>query len=530
MRLQNKVSFLRTRAEHMHSPESKFLPAASVTALLLIVLCMPAAVKADQYGDFMYLSDGTNATVTGYTGTSPVVVIPDTLNNLRVTALRSSAFEYGRFASITFPNSVVEIGDGAFRNCLNLTNVALAEGLASIGASAFQSCTRLAQLTLPNSLTNIGSYAFDSTALINLVIPANVVCIGLNALDGSSLSTIAVDSANANFSSLDGVLFDKARFALLRCPAARLGSYAIPGTVTTVGTNAFSYCTKLSSITIPGSVTNIADWAFAKCSALHGITIPDSVTRLGDYAFWYATSLTDVTIPEGVTSIGASGFFMCTSLAHVVIPNGVTSIGDSAFFDCTKLTDLSLPASLTKIGSESFYYCTGLTNLTLPAGLTSLGSSAFEYCGSLTNVTIPITVTNLGSYAFAYCTNLTAVYCRGDAPSLGSNVFPLGKATVYYLPGTGGWHSTLGGLPTALWFLPNPLILSYGATFGVQSNCFGFTISWATNADVAVEACTNLAGPLWCPLATNSLTAGASYFSDSGWTNYPVRFYRLRSL
>jgi hypothetical protein len=101
--------------------------------------------------------------------------------------------------------------------------------------------------------------------------------------------------------------------------------------------------------------------------------------------------------------------------------------------------------------------------------------------------------------------------------------------TIYYLPGTTGWGSTFDGCPTALWFLPNPLILNHCPSFGVKTNQFGFTISWATNIPVVVEACTDLANPIWNPVATNTLTAGSSYFCDPQWTNYPSRYYRLRS-
>jgi hypothetical protein len=97
------------------------------------------------------------------------------------------------------------------------------------------------------------------------------------------------------------------------------------------------------------------------------------------------------------------------------------------------------------------------------------------------------------------------------------------------LPGTTGWGSTFDSCPTALWFLPNPAILNFEPTFGVQTNCFGFTISWATNISVVVEACTNLSSPAWQSLQTNTLTSGACYFSDAQWTNSPSRFYRLRS-
>jgi hypothetical protein len=107
------------------------------------------------------------------------------------------------------------------------------------------------------------------------------------------------------------------------------------------------------------------------------------------------------------------------------------------------------------------------------------------------------------------------------------------QATVYYLPGTTGWGATFGDpfgyRPTALWSLPYPLILTSGPDFGVQTNGFGFIISWATNLSVVVEACTNLVNPAWSPVGTNTLTSGSSYFSDPQWTNHHARFYRLRS-
>jgi hypothetical protein len=123
------------------------------------------------------------------------------------------------------------------------------------------------------------------------------------------------------------------------------------------------------------------------------------------------------------------------------------------------------------------------------------------------------------------------VYFQGNSPSLGGSSVFVGDThpIVYYLPGTTGWTSTFGGRPTALWFLPNPVILTSGPSFGVKTNQFGFIISWATNVPVIVEASTNLANPAWSPVATNTLTSGSSYFRDPQWTNYPARFYRIRS-
>ncbi|HKI70311.1 MAG TPA: hypothetical protein VKA67_12020, partial [Verrucomicrobiae bacterium] len=62
---------------------------------------------------------------------------------------------------------------------------------------------------------------------------------------------------------------------------------------------------------------------------------------------------------------------------------------------------------------------------------------------------------------------------------------------------------------------------------GVQNNQYRFTISWATNTTVVVEVSTNLQD--WIPVSTNTLVSGTNAFWDSNWTNYPQRYYRVRS-
>jgi hypothetical protein len=94
-----------------------------------------------------------------------------------------------------------------------------------------------------------------------------------------------------------------------------------------------------------------------------------------------------------------------------------------------------------------------------------------------------------------------------------------------------GWGATFGGRPTVLW---NPLTQTGDGSFGVQNNQFGFNITGSSNLVIVVETATNLADPVWSPVSTNTLstfigTNGQSYFSDPQWTNYPGRFYRLRS-
>jgi hypothetical protein len=212
------------------------------------------------------------------------------------------------------------------------------------------------------------------------------------------------------------------------------------------------------------------------------------------------------------------------------MPDSVTSIEDLAFNNCTNLTSVTIGNGVTAIDGAAFSQCTGLTNLNIGSSVVSLGDSAFYGCIGLTSVTIPASVTRIGQQTFDSCFNLASVFFQGDAPSVGSLAFSSDQATVYYLPGTLGWGPTFAGLPTAPWTLPYPLILNNNPTFGVQTNQFGFTVSWATNLSVVVEASTDLVNPNWSPLITNVLTSGTFYFSDPEWTNYPKRFYRIRSL
>ncbi len=280
-------------------------------------------------------------------------------------------------------------------------------------------------------------------------------------------------------------------------------------------------------------VTSVGNAVFVEKTNLASCFVPAGITNIGVVAFYLCTSLTNIELPESLKSIEDGAFSFCSSLARIRIPQNVVLIGGSAFEYCESLTNLTLPDSLTSIAAHTFSNCTNLSNLVIPPLVATIGDFAFANCSSLVSIIIPSQTTNFGVYAFAWCDRLEAVYFRGDAPTVGEFAFyahnTFRMLNAYYLPGTMGWGLTLGGRPTVPWFLPNPLILNDSASFGVQTNHFGFTISWATNGLVVVEASSSLAAPLWQPVKTNLLLGGSVYFSDSQAPSYPSRFYRVRT-
>ena len=102
----------------------------------------------------------------------------------------------------------------------------------------------------------------------------------------SSLTSIEVDENNSNYSSTNGILFNKEKTRLILYPDGKKNTeYTVPSSVTSIGDSAFRECRSLSSIEIPEGVTSIGAYAFCECTSLSSIEIPSSVTSIGSDAF-----------------------------------------------------------------------------------------------------------------------------------------------------------------------------------------------------------------------------------------------------
>lgn len=378
-----------------------------------------ATTPATPTSDLTYTAEGGTVTVTGYTGSEVVVVIPDTLDGLPVTAIGEGAFAgMDNLRAVSLPDSVQTVGFGAFAGCSAMTTLrtpvyvvdaerayfgalfgatscaangsAVPRGLTALiltGGNtipdyAFYGCTSLVAVALPDCLTGIGDFGFYG-------------CESLTYLD------------------------------MRDAPVASVGSWA------------FTNCKALLQLHLPATVTDMGFAMLEGCGALENLTVPfvgGSVSEnryLGylfgasDYTFtegYLPASLLRVSIAEGCTEIPDNAFFGCSSVREIVLPESVTSVGRRAFYGCEWITAVTLPDSVTSIGDDAYNGCIRLASFEGGAGLTTLGIQAFMDCVSLADVSLPDSVTHLPNACFWGCVSLESLVAPG-VTSRGEQVF-----------------------------------------------------------------------------------------------------------
>ena len=322
-----------------------------------------------------------------------------------VTGIERCAFQgCTGLTSISLPKYVMSIGEEAFKGCTGLTSITIPEGVTSIDRSTFNNCTSLVSVTIPNSVKRIGHYAFmDCTGLTSINIPDSVTYIGEDAFfNCTGLLSITIPKSVTTieylaFYQIPNIVYSGT------ATGAPWGAKNLNGYVegdllyTNSAKTTLLYCNRTATeIIIPGSVTTIGKEAFRDCDNLTSVTIPNSVTSIGYMAFYNCASITSLSIPNNVTEIGAAAFEYIPNIVYsgtaTGAPWGARNMNAYAedyliYTDATKTTLLdcsgaatgaiNIPNTVTTIMGSVFSYSTKVTSITIPSNVTSIGGGAF---------------------------------------------------------------------------------------------------------------------------------------------------------
>lgn len=232
---------------------------------------------------------------------------------------------------IRFLSERVRVEEYAFRNCIGLREMELADG----------SCVR-----------------FTGLADRERSLPAPA-------------GQAALDSLNCFKTDADGVL--------LEC-TGNISRLRLAHGITAVGDGAFEDGNLLTEATFPETVKRIGKRAFAGCKWLEEVKSADGVEEIQAQAFSGCGMLQRVELSEAFRRMGSRAFENCTSLREIRLPEGLEEIPERAFYRCHSLKYVRLPSTLKRIGREAFAFCRELSELPAPEG-TAVGERAFEGCG-----------------------------------------------------------------------------------------------------------------------------------------------------
>ncbi len=381
-----------------------------------------ASTETVPAADLQYtVSDGA-VTVTGYTGQSTAIAIPEAVEGAPVTAIAAGAFaEKAALTVIKLPPSILSIGFGALEDCTALIALetptfggndntaghlgylfgaetysdnplkipATLQYLSLTAMSelldhALLDCNDLVAVQLPATLTKIGSYALYQCEKLKYVNLEKVKEFGDHALEGcSALQALDFSSAeHIGIGTLEG------------CGA--LQELALPFVGESVEKN--TYLGYIFGAEVPDFTAGYVP------ASLVSLKLTDACTSLGDYAFFECKTLLSVTLSENIQSVGVRAFAGCVYLTELHFSDALSKIRENAFFGCTGLQRVTLGNSLSELGINAFYNCHALAEITLPDSLKEIPASCFVNCVSLEKVNIDDRT--VGKDAFRNCPKL----------------------------------------------------------------------------------------------------------------------------
>ena len=287
-----------------------------------------------------------------------------------------SAFEgCSGLAGVSLSDDLTAIPDNAFKDCTSLREIDIPDSVNSIGAYAFFACSSLQTATGGESVGFIGDYAFANCTALEPKRFASDVVYGVHVFQGCvwdeyvlfpSVGTLREEYPES-YSKIRSVVFSSGQTDIVAdaCRGCISLEYIdIPGSVVSVGSNAFYGCSSVTSVVMTSGLANVASNAFSGCSNIVSATVSGAVPVMTLFPDVYAT-IKDLSIAQGCDALCGDLFHGCAAIEQIEIPWTVTSIGDRAFYGCTSLgaSGVLIPEKVTAIGENAFAFCSSLESV-----------------------------------------------------------------------------------------------------------------------------------------------------------------------
>ena len=393
------------------------------------------------------------------------ITIPANLGGFPVRHIGNKAFASSFIKSITIPESVTSIEEGAFYDCDYLQNVTskISQPFYVKAFNRFDRTTLFVPTGSRKAYKSAGGWNFA------IIFEEGETVYDSRPKDEQGVHyTLKQKSDGSFYYSVTGGIFVTADIVIPAdlggCPVKVIEvefseydydniieSITLPDCLTSVCARAFRNCSNLSTVTLGRGLTTIGEYAFYNCTSLETIVIPDGVTSIGEFAFSHCVGLNSVTIGNGVTSLKGGTFYKCSGLTSVFLGNSLQwiecanvmldedyneCIGNyGAFSSCENLSSINIPQSVHEIGPYTFSGCSSLTSITLPNKLGEICEGVFSSCG-FTSINFPNNLKYIGPSAFKQCSELTSIKFPEYLASIGERAFYGCSLKIVELPNT----------------------------------------------------------------------------------------------
>ena len=257
-----------------------------------------------------------------------------------------------------------------------LTELAIPEGVTEVGSYAFVGCPSLRSVTFPNSLKVVGEGAFKESGIEQVTLSKATTAI--------EKETFAHCRSLREIDLCEG-LTSIGESAFRGCD---IRTVVIPNSVTTLLAGAFAECKNLSTVELGLGITEIGNKAFGDCHSITTLTLGGNALAIIDDSVGCFDNVLNLTLIKGKEPFVATPNNLFSNIDELTIGKGFSTLDSTALAGFPKLNRIIIGDDTKTIAEGTFSKCDNLKRIDLGAGIKSFNTGAIINCHSLENVVL----------------------------------------------------------------------------------------------------------------------------------------------